>query len=606
MKRFIASVERAHHKRHGFQSNSYIRLEIQNKRTTTTVDVALLDRNFFIRERISLAFPFPEKFEAMVMQEADHAGHITSLDNRRTLGIAPASINNIMDRNSIRGDSHRGIYRLRSSFYRHRRCTLGCLYMTLIGIFLVNVRPSLGCFCCYSSYTIISNDGSSTIDSFTHLPLSPFSRRTPSSVAALTGLRTRSSLPYVSLEAVRRRHHRTQTHLADKKNGLPWSNLGGEKDKEDNNNPKEIKKQARADQKQLNTANTMKKDNEDLKKKGKISRILSAVGSVVKNKKPESDQLSSSPPSSSSKRWFRTKSTNDQKINNAVAAVEERLASVRTELLRLQNQKQQISPEPEQTNRLVEVGKALEELRDRLLEEDSQRKDRRERNAKKAPKGRDDRVKKEKRVLKAEKGENATNTTNAMNVVAEAFDGARSFVGTAWENAVANRPQWVPVCRKTRVSPGEVVPVVAGGMDLLIVASKDGLKLHCIANSCPHLGTPLEIGTLERRKIDNKFIGPEIPSRTGGLPTTSLKKIPPSKDGCEECIVCPLHKTAFALESGEVRGEWCPYPPILGKMVGNNKNADTKLPTFELRTRGKNIEVRVNSDVDVNDPYKKS
>jgi len=191
---------------------------------------------------------------------------------------------------------------------------------------------------------------------------------------------------------------------------------------------------------------------------------------------------------------------------------------------------------------------------------------------------------------------------NATGVVMEAFTGAQSYVSSAWESTLAKRAKWIPVCPKSRISPGEVVPVVAGGLDLLIVASKDGLKVHCIANSCPHLGTPLEIGPLERRKIDNKIIGPEKRTRTGGLPTTKQKVFPPSKDGCEECIVCPLHQTAFALESGEVRGEWCPYPPILGKLIGSNKPPDTKLPTFELRTRGKDIEVRINSNID--DLYK--
>jgi nitrite reductase/ring-hydroxylating ferredoxin subunit len=67
-----------------------------------------------------------------------------------------------------------------------------------------------------------------------------------------------------------------------------------------------------------------------------------------------------------------------------------------------------------------------------------------------------------------------------------------------------------------------------------------------------------------------------------------------SDDGCEDCIVCPLHKTAFALSSGEVRGEWCPYPPILGKLVGTIK-APTNAATFDIRTRGKMVEVRINT-----------
>jgi nitrite reductase/ring-hydroxylating ferredoxin subunit len=70
------------------------------------------------------------------------------------------------------------------------------------------------------------------------------------------------------------------------------------------------------------------------------------------------------------------------------------------------------------------------------------------------------------------------------------------------------------------------------------------------------------------------------------------------QDGCEECIVCPLHRTAFSLESGEVRGEWCPYPPVIGKLTGAVKK-QASLAVFDVRTRGKNIEVRLNTPVTI-------
>ena len=67
-----------------------------------------------------------------------------------------------------------------------------------------------------------------------------------------------------------------------------------------------------------------------------------------------------------------------------------------------------------------------------------------------------------------------------------------------------------------------------------------------------------------------------------------------SQDGCEDCIVCPLHRTAFALKSGEVRGEWCPYPPVLGKVMGTVRQP-TAAAVFDIRTKGKNVEVRLNA-----------
>ncbi len=56
-----------------------------------------------------------------------------------------------------------------------------------------------------------------------------------------------------------------------------------------------------------------------------------------------------------------------------------------------------------------------------------------------------------------------------------------------------------------------------------------------MANVCPHLGTPLDQGSLG--------------------------------DGT---IVCPLHKSAFSLETGELTGDWCPFPPVLGKLLSRH------------------------------------
>jgi len=152
---------------------------------------------------------------------------------------------------------------------------------------------------------------------------------------------------------------------------------------------------------------------------------------------------------------------------------------------------------------------------------------------------------------------------------------AQKLFGKAFSN---DEEEWAVVFPKTRIDPGEVVPVTIGGIDLLVVASRDGEKLYCLENSCSHLGTPLETGMIEQRPAEDK-------KRT--FPITK-------EPDMEDCIVCPTHKTAFALESGEVRGSWCPYPPVLGKMMGNVKNP-APVTVFEIRAKGKNIEARINS-----------
>ena len=154
------------------------------------------------------------------------------------------------------------------------------------------------------------------------------------------------------------------------------------------------------------------------------------------------------------------------------------------------------------------------------------------------------------------------------------------------------KEKWIQVFPKTRIMPGESVPVTVGGIDLLVVASLDGRSLYCIANSCPHLGTPLETGTLTRLpKEESAKTDAELSKLV--LSETTVSDLL-SQDGCEDCIVCPLHKTAFALKSGEVRGEWCPYPPVLGNIVGAVKKK-TPAAVFEVRTRGKFVEVRLNT-----------
>jgi nitrite reductase/ring-hydroxylating ferredoxin subunit len=186
------------------------------------------------------------------------------------------------------------------------------------------------------------------------------------------------------------------------------------------------------------------------------------------------------------------------------------------------------------------------------------------------------------------KEESKKNLPNPLSVV-------KDFAGVIWKNEP--KEEWAPVFPKTRIMPGEVKPVTIAGLDLLVIASNDGRSLYCIENSCPHMGTPLETGRLTRLPIEYKD---DVKSNTANSPEVGLILTETDvsnilqQDGCEDCIVCPLHRTAFALKSGEVRGEWCPYPPVLGKVMGQVK-PPTSAAVFDVRINGKNVEVRLNS-----------
>jgi len=190
----------------------------------------------------------------------------------------------------------------------------------------------------------------------------------------------------------------------------------------------------------------------------------------------------------------------------------------------------------------------------------------------------------------AEKEDEETNEDGVEEIVEKKDSGKTpaSVAQKLFGKMFSNDEEWVVVFPKTRIDPGEIVPVSIGGIDLLVVAARDGEKLYCLENSCSHLGTPLETGLVEQRPaIDKK------------------RTFPISKEPTmEDCIVCPTHKTAFALDSGEVRGAWCPYPPVLGKMMGNVKNP-APVTVFEIRAKGKNIEARINSPFRPEDIEKK-
>jgi len=319
-------------------------------------------------------------------------------------------------------------------------------------------------------------------------------------------------------------------------------------------------------------------------------------------------------------------------IDNSLSYIRNQLSSVR---FNANDESNNIFLTPQrEEQRLDQIRKDLEIRRKNLIIETEKRKKEKDANARvtgeklRMAAARDKRAKEErlenekkikerterqKNILNAAKGKSGKSVDAAVEIDAEEQAGGRmgnlvegamavaqSTFSNAWQTVRSkvalsknDDDEWIPVCPKTRVSPGEVYPVVAGGLDLLIIGSKDGTKVFCVENTCPHLGTPLETGMIERRPCP-KLAGPSVQSNSLSTDDDTKQS---ANDGFEDCIVCPLHQTAFSLDTGVVRGAWCPYPPILGKVMGTVK-ARNDLTTFKMRTRGKNIEIKISSTLD--------
>lgn len=118
----------------------------------------------------------------------------------------------------------------------------------------------------------------------------------------------------------------------------------------------------------------------------------------------------------------------------------------------------------------------------------------------------------------------------------------------------------MPVLKTSDIAPGELVGVTQDGQEILIAADLKG-SIYATANICPHLGTPLDQGSI---------------NAAGAL-------------------VCPLHKSAFSLEDGKLVGDWCPFPPVLGPLVLGRLEPAKDLAVFPVRASGGNIQVCVTS-----------
>lgn len=54
---------------------------------------------------------------------------------------------------------------------------------------------------------------------------------------------------------------------------------------------------------------------------------------------------------------------------------------------------------------------------------------------------------------------------------------------------------------------------------------------------------------------------------------------------------------SFVLSAGDVVGDWCPFPPILGPLILGNLAPPEKVATFPVRAKGQTIEVFIDRNL---------
>lgn len=82
--------------------------------------------------------------------------------------------------------------------------------------------------------------------------------------------------------------------------------------------------------------------------------------------------------------------------------------------------------------------------------------------------------------------------------------------------------------------------------DHAILLIHEGGELYAVANQCPHMRLPLKRGKVE-----------------------------------DETITCPFHRSAFDLNTGDVKA-WSPWPPVAGRLLGTISR-EKALPVFETK-----------------------
>ena len=118
---------------------------------------------------------------------------------------------------------------------------------------------------------------------------------------------------------------------------------------------------------------------------------------------------------------------------------------------------------------------------------------------------------------------------------------------------------WHRIIKSERLKSGKKKMKNIGLRSIMVLRNEDGLRATDAL--CRHMAWPLAYGG----KVE---------------------------DGC---ITCPLHKTRYDLENGQVK-EWSPFPlfPLFGKIVGKMRK-QSPLVIHKVRELDGWIEVRLNN-----------
>lgn len=114
---------------------------------------------------------------------------------------------------------------------------------------------------------------------------------------------------------------------------------------------------------------------------------------------------------------------------------------------------------------------------------------------------------------------------------------------------------WVPATTLSRLQLAGRETAILNGHKILLIWHEG--EVYATQAQCPHLGLPLLKG-----KINN------------------------------DChLVCPFHKSAFDLKTGDVEC-WSPWPPVVGTLLGK-VSKPKNLHIYPVRIDGDEIEVQL-------------